>query len=116
MPVLAESIGITTLADPFTVVLKRGQAVPTEFSANFSNAENEQSALQISLVAGDPAPTGLRRELGGIAVPDLPLAVKGGLRVQISVAVDADGFVMLSARHPKTDQEISAPLGKVAIV
>ncbi len=115
MEVLAEAIGVQTIAAPFLVVLPAGKTLPGWYSAVFSTSQDDQPAATVRLVAGDPSPGGATRFLGELVVPDLPPGSPGSLHLRVCVEVDEEGSVRVSARHPRTGAVVSAPVGAVAV-
>jgi hypothetical protein len=113
--VLGEAIGIQTAAGPFTVLLRRGTVLPALYSSVYSTGEDNQPAVQISLVAGEPSAIGPPRRLGELVVPDLPLAKKGVLQVPLEVTVDEQGAVSLWVRHPRTGEVSSTTTSVLAV-
>jgi molecular chaperone DnaK len=113
--VTAEAVGIETAAGPFIVVLPRGTAVPVSYSQVYSTRDDDQPAVQVTLLAGDPSQDNNVRTLSTLVVFGLRPTRRGVLQIPISVIVDEHGAVTVTPRHPGTGEVSSVAAGMVAL-
>ena len=91
---LIESIGIETLGGVFTPLLQAGCSVPCVATEVFSTAADNQSAIKIHIYRGTAPRVEADRDLGLFTVEDIPSALRGAPKIEISLVASRDGVVL----------------------
>jgi len=103
------SLGIETLGGVFTRLIDRNTTIPTKKSQVFSTAEDNQSAVTISVYQGEREMAGDNKHLGQFNLEGISPAGRGVPQIEVTFDIDANGIVKVSAKDKATgkEQEIS---------
>lgn len=96
--VLAEDVGIETVGDVFTPLLKKGTPIPCSAKEVFSTAEDGQSAVTLKLAQGGGTNASKNRQLGKFDLTDIPPAAKGVPQIEVVFEVDEAGNLSVEAK------------------
>jgi molecular chaperone DnaK len=99
------SLGIETLGGVFTRLIDRNTTIPTMKSEVFSTAENNQSAVTISVYQGERELAKDNKLLGQFNLENIPPAPKGVPQIEVKFDIDANGIVSVSAKDKGTNKE-----------
>ncbi len=99
---LGQSVGIETLGGTATPLLPRCSKLPTEHHATFTTASDNQTRVEIHLVAGEDRFAAKNRALARIAVTGIPSAPRGGPQIDVAFHVALSGRVSVTARDQET--------------
>ncbi|MGC6512205.1 MAG: molecular chaperone DnaK [Parvibaculales bacterium] len=99
------SLGIETLGGVFTRLIDRNTTIPTKKSQVFSTAEDNQSAVTISVFQGEREMARDNKPLGQFNLEGLPAAPRGVPQIEVAFDIDANGIVNVSATDKATGKE-----------
>ena len=99
------SLGIETLGGVFTRLIDRNTTIPTKKSQVFSTAEDNQSAVTISVYQGEREMAAHNKILGQFNLEGIPAAARGVPQIEVSFDIDANGIVKVSAKDKATGKE-----------
>ena len=99
------SLGIETLGGVFTRLIDRNTTVPTKKSQTFSTAENNQSAVTISVSQGEREMAEHNKHLGQFNLEGIAPAPRGVPQIEVTFDIDANGIVKVSAKDKATGKE-----------
>jgi molecular chaperone DnaK len=99
------SLGIETLGGVFTRLIDRNTTIPTKKSQVFSTAEDNQSAVTISVYQGEREMAADNKMLGQFNLEGIPAAARGIPQIEVTFDIDANGIVKVSAKDKATGKE-----------
>ena len=99
------SLGIETLGGVFTRLIDRNTTIPTKKSQVFSTADDNQSAVTISVCQGEREMATDNKNLGQFNLEGLPPAPRGVPQIEVAFDIDANGIVNVSATDKATGKE-----------
>ncbi|KAJ3659864.1 hypothetical protein Zmor_011527 [Zophobas morio] len=108
--VIPLSIGIDNAVDQMVFLIKRNTSRPAFGTSTFITGENNQASALISVYEGERANVNNNRLLGKLTLSDLTPAPPGQCRVNISMKVDENGILTVSAQEERQHGENSKEL------
>jgi molecular chaperone DnaK len=99
------SLGIETLGGVFTRLIDRNTTIPTKKSQVFSTADDNQSAVTISVFQGEREMSADNKALGQFNLEGIPSAPRGTPQIEVTFDIDANGIVKVSAKDKATGKE-----------
>ena len=99
------SLGIETLGGVFTRLIDRNTTIPTKKSQVFSTADDNQSAVTISVHQGEREMASDNKLLGQFNLEGIPAAPRGTPQIEVTFDIDANGIVKVSAKDKATGKE-----------
>ena len=99
------SLGIETLGGVFTRLIDRNTTIPTKKSQVFSTADDNQSAVTISVCQGEREIAADNKNLGQFNLEGIPPAPRGVPQIEVTFDIDANGLVNVSAADKATGKE-----------
>ena len=99
------SLGIETLGGVFTRLIDRNTTIPTKKSQVFSTADDNQSAVTISVYQGEREMAADNKLLGQFNLEGIPAAARGVPQIEVTFDIDANGIVKVSAKDKATGKE-----------
>ena len=99
------SLGIETLGGVFTRLIDRNTTIPTKKSQVFSTADDNQSAVTISVYQGEREMASDNKHLGQFNLEGIAPAPRGVPQIEVTFDIDANGIVKVSAKDKATGKE-----------
>jgi len=96
------SLGIKTVGDMMTPIIKRNSQIPTSKSQQFSTAANNQQTVSIEVFQGERAMTKDNRLLGSFELTGIRPAPRGVPQIEVTFSVDANGILEVKATDKDT--------------
>ena len=98
-------IGIETMGGVNTILIPRNTTIPTKKSQVFSTAQDYQSAITVRISQGNRPMFNDNKLLGQFNLDGIPPAPRGVPQEEITVDVDANGIINVTAKDLGTNKE-----------
>jgi len=99
------SVGIETLGGVFNKLIEKNTTIPTKQSRTFSTAEDNQPAVTIKIAQGEREMFAYNKLLGEFNLEGIEPAPRGVPQVEVTVDIDANGIMHISAKDKNTGKE-----------
>ena len=107
LDVIPLSLGIETLGGVFTKLVESNTTIPTTKQETFSTASDNQPVVEIHVLQGERQMAIDNKSLGKFALTNIPPAPRGIPKIQVSLDIDANGILKVSAKDLGTGKEQS---------
>jgi molecular chaperone DnaK len=107
LDVIPLSIGIETMGGVFTKLIEANTTIPTRKSETFSTASDSQTSVDIHILQGERAMSKDNKSLGRFVMEGVELAPRGVPKISVSIDVDSNGIISVSAKDEKTGKQNS---------
>ena len=101
------SLGIETLGGVMTKLIEKNTTIPTKAQQVFSTADDNQSAVTVHVLQGEREQASANKSLGRFDLTDIPPAPRGTPQIEVSLDIDANGILNVSAKDKATGKEQS---------
>lgn len=99
------SLGIETMGGIMSKLVQKNTTIPTKASQVFSTADDNQPAVTIKLFQGERDLVQYNKLLGEFNLEGIEPAPRGMPQVEVTVDIDANGIMHISAKDKKTGKE-----------
>jgi molecular chaperone DnaK len=99
------SLGIETLGGVMTKLIKKNTTIPTKASQTFSTADDNQPAVTVVIAQGEREFVRDNKVLGQFNLEGIDPAPRGLPQIEITLDIDANGILKVSAKDKKTGKE-----------
>jgi molecular chaperone DnaK len=99
------TLGLETVGGLMKKLIPRNTTIPVRKSDTFSTSENNQTMVEIHVVQGEREMAGDNKSLGRFKLTGIPPAPKGLPQVQVSLDIDANGILQVTAMDRTTGRE-----------
>jgi molecular chaperone DnaK len=101
------SLGIETLGGVMTKLIEKNTTIPTKANQVFSTADDNQTAVTVHVLQGEREMASANKSLGRFDLADIPPAPRGVPQIEVSLDIDANGILNVSAKDKATGKEQS---------
>jgi len=101
------SLGIETYGGVMTKLVEKNTTIPTKGQQIFSTADDNQSAVTVHVLQGERELANGNKSLGKFDLADIPPAPRGVPQIEVSLDIDANGILNVSAKDKATGKEQS---------
>ncbi len=101
------SLGIETLGGVMTKLIEKNTTIPTNQSQVFSTAADNQSAVTVHVLQGEREVASANKSLGQFNLEGIAAAPKGQPQIEVTLDLDSDGILHVSAKDKNTGKEQS---------
>lgn len=98
-------IGIETMGGIFTTLIEKNTTIPTKRAQVFSTASDNQPAVTIRIATGNRKMFDDNKLLGNFNLDGIPPAPRGVPQIEVTVDVDANNIINVSAKDLGTQKE-----------
>ncbi|HEY2397728.1 MAG TPA: molecular chaperone DnaK [Solirubrobacteraceae bacterium] len=99
------SLGLETLGGVTTRVIERNTTIPPRRTETFSTAEDNQTAVDVSVLQGERELASDNRQLARFRLEGIRPAPRGTPQVEVTFDIDANGILNVSAQDKDTGAE-----------
>jgi molecular chaperone DnaK len=99
------SLGIETMGGVFTKLIESNSTIPITKSEIFSTAVDNQHAVDIHVLQGERPMAADNRTLGKFQLTDIPPAMRGVPKIEVTFDIDANGIISVSAKDQGTGKK-----------
>jgi len=101
------SLGIETMGGVMTKLVEKNTTIPTKAQQVFSTADDNQNAVTVDVLQGEREIASGNKSLGRFDLTDIPPAPRGMPQIEVSLDIDANGILNVSAKDKATGKEQS---------
>ena len=101
------SLGIETMGAVMTKLIEKNTTIPTKAQQVFSTAEDNQNAVTVHVLQGEREMASGNKSLGRFDLTDIPPAPRGQPQIEVTLDIDANGILNVSAKDKATGKEQS---------
>jgi len=101
------SLGIETMGGVMTKLIEKNTTIPTNASQIFSTASDNQSAVTVHVLQGEREVASANKSLGQFNLEGIDAAPKGQPQIEVTLDIDSDGILNVSAKDKNTGKEQS---------
>ena len=101
------SLGIETMGGVMTKLIDKNTTIPTKAQQVFSTADDNQNAVTVHVLQGEREMASGNKSLGRFDLTDIPPAPRGQPQIEVTLDIDANGILNVSAKDKATGKEQS---------
>ncbi len=101
------SLGIETLGGVLTKLIQKNTTIPTKANQVFSTADDNQTAVTVHVLQGEREMARDNKSLGRFDLQDIPPAPRGMPQIEVTLDIDANGILNVSAKDKATGKQQS---------
>ncbi len=101
------SLGIETMGAVMTKLIEKNTTIPTKAAQTFSTADDNQNAVTVHVLQGEREMASGNKSLGRFDLTDIPPAPRGQPQIEVTLDIDANGILNVSAKDKATGKEQS---------
>ena len=106
------SLGIETVGQIMTKLVKRNTKIPHRTSTNVSPYEDNQTTIRFNVYEGERAKSTDNNLLGFFDLTGIPPARRGVAKIEVKFDIDSDGILHVSAKDQSTGRSNQITINK----
>ncbi|MEO0325756.1 MAG: Hsp70 family protein [Myxococcota bacterium] len=110
------SLGVETVDGYCEAIIQKNAAIPTEQTRLFTTARDGQTEVAVRICQGEDKRIEGNQLLGELQLFDLPAAVRGAVKVEVTFILDADGTLQARAEDKATGKAQSVRIQLVGAI
>jgi molecular chaperone DnaK len=110
LDVTPRDIGIRVGDGKFSVLIARNSMLPVRTRRLFATSSPDQKFVAIELYQGESHTVARNRKLGQVVLSDLPPGPAGSVRIELTVTIDVESIVSVTARELRTGREAAVTI------
>jgi molecular chaperone DnaK len=110
LDVTPHDIGIKVGDSQFSVLIPRNSMLPVRVRRLFATTAVDQRFVSIELYQGESSDVSKNRKLGQIVLDDLPPGPPGSIRVELTITIDVESILGVTARELRSGREASVTI------
>ncbi len=110
LDVTPHDIGIKVGDSKFTTLVARNSMLPVRARRLFATSHDDQRFVQIEVYQGEDPEVAKNRKLGQVVLTDLPPGAAGSVRVELTLTLDVESLLHISARELTTGKQAEVKL------
>ena len=114
MDVVPLSLGIETTGKVMATIVKRNTPIPCRRVDTFTTEEDGQTAIDVAIFEGERASTDACSKLGEFTITGIERAKRGEPQIEVSMDIDANGILSVSAKDKTTGAKASTTIAATA--
>ena len=99
------SLGIETMGGVMTKLIERNTTIPAKKSQTFTTAADNQTSVEVHVLQGEREMAQYNKTLGRFHLDGIAPARRGVPQIEVTVDIDANGIVNVSAKDLGTGKE-----------
>ncbi|MGE5404795.1 MAG: molecular chaperone DnaK [Candidatus Saccharibacteria bacterium] len=99
------SLGVETMGGIMTKLIERNTTIPCQRTELFSTAEDNQPAVDISVLQGERELAKDNRQIGKFRLEGIAPAPRGMAQIEVTFDIDTNGILSVSAKDKSTGKE-----------
>ena len=99
------SLGVETMGGVMTKMIDRNTTIPTRKTEIYSTAADNQTSVEIHVLQGERQMANDNKTLGRFQLTGIPAARRGVPQIEVTIDIDANGIVNVSAKDLGTGKE-----------
>ncbi|HYO58597.1 TIGR02266 family protein [Archangium sp.] len=108
--VLPMTIGVAMPGGAFTRVIERNTPLPAQRSFAISTTRDNEEVMELSIFQGEDTHISANEYLGTVRLEGLPKGPKGSVRVAVTLRLDSECVLHVTAQEYSTRKEMKATL------
>jgi molecular chaperone DnaK len=104
------SLGLETIGGVMKKLIPRNTTIPVRRSDVFSTSENNQTVVEVHILQGERELASDNKSLGRFKLTGIPPAPRGIPQIQVSLDIDANGMLLVTAIDRTTGREQSVTI------
>ncbi|AKJ07658.1 uncharacterized protein (TIGR02266 family) [Archangium gephyra] len=108
--VLPMTIGVAMPGGAFTRVIERNTPLPAQRSFAISTTRDNEEVMELSIFQGEDTHISANEYLGTVRLEGLPRGPKGSVRVAVTLRLDSECVLHVTAQEYSTRKEMKATL------
>jgi molecular chaperone DnaK len=110
LDVTPRDIGIKVGEGKFSVLIPRNSMLPVRTRRLFATSAPDQKFVSIELYQGESYDVAKNRKLGQVVLGDLPPGAAGSVRVELTLTIDVESILSVTARELRGGKEASVTI------
>ncbi len=99
------TLGIETLGEVMTSLIKRNTSIPTRATETFTTAADGQTSVEVHVLQGERTMAPENKTIGRFHLDGIPPSPRGAPQIEVTFDIDSNGILNVSAKDKATNKE-----------